>query len=80
MNKNIKNMCKELKREFRSEYGMGNNLFIDGDYLFLTLTDEYDVKKAEALSEKKGKKVNPKRHLAILDLKTGKRYILITDQ
>lgn len=34
----------------------GNNLFIDGDYLFLTLTDEYDVKKAEALSEKKGKK------------------------
>lgn len=29
MNKNIKNMCKELKREFRSEYGMGNNLFID---------------------------------------------------
>ena len=58
----------------------GASLFIDGDYLFLTLTDEYDVKKAEALSEKKGKKVNPKQHLAILDLKTGKRYILITDQ
>lgn len=29
MNENIENMCKELKREFRSEYGMGNNLFID---------------------------------------------------
>lgn len=29
MNENIKNMCKELKREFRSEYGMGNDLFID---------------------------------------------------
>lgn len=29
MNENIKNMCKELKREFPSEYGMGNNLFID---------------------------------------------------
>ncbi len=29
MNENIKNMLKELKREFRSEYGMGNNLFID---------------------------------------------------
>ena len=56
----------------------GANLFIDGDYLFLTLTD--DVKKAEALSEKRGKKVDPKQHLAILDLKTGKRYILITDQ
>ena len=48
--------------------------------MFLTLTDEYDVKKAEALSEKRGKKVDPKQHLAILDLKTGKRYILITDQ
>lgn len=37
MNKNIKNMCKELKREFRSEYGMGNNLFIDA----VDLTDCY---------------------------------------
>ena len=58
---------------------IGPNIFIDGDYLFLFLTDEYDVKKAEALSERNGKKVNPKQHLAILDLKTGKRYILITD-
>ena len=58
---------------------IGPNIFIDGDYLFLFLTDEYDVKKAEALSEKRGKKVDPKQHLAILDLKTGKRYILITD-
>lgn len=38
MNKNIKNMCKELKREFRSEYGMGNNLFIDA----VDLTDCYN--------------------------------------
>lgn len=38
MNENIKNMCKELKREFRSEYGMGNNLFID----VVDLTDCYN--------------------------------------
>lgn len=46
MNKNIKNMCKELKREFRSEYGMGNNLFIDA----VDLTDCYNTSERGALA------------------------------
>lgn len=76
---NIETMEKEDVFDLTG-MAIGPNIFIDGDYLFLFLTDEYDVKKAEALSEKRGKKVDPKQHLAILDLKTGKRYILITDQ
>ena len=38
MNENIKNMCKELKREFPSEYGITKDLSIDA----VDLTDCYD--------------------------------------
>lgn len=41
MNENIENMCKELKREFPSEYGIAKNLSIDA-VDFTGCYDDYD--------------------------------------
>lgn len=38
MNENIENMCKELKREFPSEYGIAKDLSIDA----IDRKDHYD--------------------------------------
>ena len=53
---------------------------VDKGYIFTLYYDDYDVRKAAALAEKKGGRYSPRYHLAILDIETNKKYVILHEE